>query len=143
MVEAGTVRKLLEAVEDRLRRLTEVAGTPLAAYQADRDLQDKVERNFEVLIQACVDLGLHILADRPVAMPETNRGVFSALVAEGLIEPELGPCLEKMAGFRNVLAHGYVELVAEHVHANLAQLDDVRRYIRQVSEYLREQGVLP
>jgi uncharacterized protein YutE (UPF0331/DUF86 family) len=37
---------------------------------------------------------------------------------------------------RNVLAHGYTELIAERVHAALAELDDIRAYVAAVSEHL-------
>jgi uncharacterized protein YutE (UPF0331/DUF86 family) len=136
VVEAATVRRLLETIEQRLARLEQAAGTPLDAYQNDQDLQDIVERNLEVCIQACIDLGLHILADLPRPLPETYRGVFVALGQERLIHQELVRRLERMAGFRNLLAHGYSEVVAERVHAALGELDDVRTFVKEVSEHL-------
>jgi uncharacterized protein YutE (UPF0331/DUF86 family) len=87
VVEAGTVRRLLETIEHRLSRLEQAAGTPFEDYERDADLQDIVERNLEIRIQACIDLGLHVLADFPARLPETNRGVFKALHREELILP--------------------------------------------------------
>lgn len=136
MVEATTVRRLLETLEERLSRLQRATGTPLERYLDDPDLQDIVERNFEVCIQACIDLGLHVLADLPRRLPETYRGVFVALAREGLIHEELAGRLERMAGFRNVLVHGYSELVGEQVHAALEKLDDIRAYVAELSEHL-------
>lgn len=143
MVEPGTVRKLLEVIEKRLLRLEGVAGISFEDYQSDPGIQDRVERNFEVVIQACIDLGLHILADRPVPVPETNRAVFSTLVDEGLVDAELGRSLENMAGFRNLLAHGYADLVPKQVHGSLSRLPGIRSYIQQISRYLEGQGALP
>src|SRR5687768_12446244 len=71
VVEAGTVRRLLEVIEQRLGRLQEVASVPLAQYLGDRDRQDIAERNLEIAIQACLDLGLHVLGDFPAPLPET------------------------------------------------------------------------
>lgn len=136
MVEPETVRSLLDTIEERLRRLQELAAVPLEDYARDSALQDRVERNFEVGIQACIDLGLHVLADLPRPLPETNRAVFDALVAQGILRAELGMQLEKMAGFRNLLAHGYGHLLAERVHANLARLEDIRAYVRAITGYL-------
>lgn len=136
MVEAGTVRRLLETVEQRLSRLERAAGTSLGDYLTDPDLQDIVERNLEVCIQACIDLGLHVLADFPSRLPETNRGVFKALHREGLVGEDLASRLERMAGFRNVLAHGYAHVVAERVHATLSELDDIRSYLEQLGDHL-------
>lgn len=136
MVEAATVRRLLETIEQRLSRLTQEAATPLGAYLEDDDLQDIVERNFEVCIQACIDLGLHVLADLPRPLPDTYRGVFVALARERLIPEELASRLERMAGFRNILAHGYTDVVAERVHAALEDLDGIRAFVAELAEHL-------
>jgi uncharacterized protein YutE (UPF0331/DUF86 family) len=136
VVEAGTVRRLLETIEQRLARLERAAGTPFEDYDSDRDLQDIVERNLEICIQACIDLGLHLLADFPAALPETNRGVFKALRREELISADLAERLDRMAGFRNVLAHGYADVISERVHAALGELNDVRSYVEQLDRHL-------
>lgn len=137
MVEAATVDRLLEQIERRLARLEEASGVPLDRYRSDRDLQDIVERNFELAIQAAIDLGLHLLADRPHPLPETNRQVFAALAREGYLEEEPAFALSRMAGFRNVLAHEYAELRADLVHAKLDRLDDVRNYVKALLPHFR------
>lgn len=134
MVEPGTVRKLLETIERRLRRLDALSAVRAAEYRRSEDLQDIAERNFEVLIQACIDLGLHLLADLPAPLPETNRAVFPTLAREGWIDDDLAGRLEGMAGFRNLLAHGYADLIPDRVHAALGELEDVRSYVFQISQ---------
>lgn len=134
MVEPATVRRLLETIEQRLSRLSRAADVPLERYLEDEDLRDIVERNFEVCIQACIDLGLHVLADLPRPLPDTYRGVFSALAQEGLVSESLAPRLERMAGFRNVLAHAYAEVVAERVHEALDDLNDIRAFVAELTE---------
>jgi uncharacterized protein YutE (UPF0331/DUF86 family) len=41
-----------------------------------------------------------------------------------------------MAGFRNVLAHAYAEVVAERVYAVLAELSDIRSDVAQLVDHL-------
>jgi len=137
VVEAATVDRLLETIERRLARLEEASDVALEDYRDDRDLQDVVERNFELAIQAAIDLGLHLLADGPRPLPETNRAVFHALAREGLLDEERAASLSRMAGFRNVLAHEYAELLPELVHANLARLDEIREYVKVLLPHLR------
>lgn len=142
MVEPSTVRKLLDTIETRLGRLLELSHVSLEKYLGDEALQDQVERNFEVCIQACIDLGAHILADYPRVQPETYADVFRQLADLKLISPTLSAELQRMAGFRNLLVHGYTDLVAATVHANLSRLGDIQQYVRQVAPYLKERGVL-
>lgn len=138
MVEPATVRRLVETIEQRLLRLESARATPLPLYIEDPDLQAVVERNLQVCIQACIDLGLHLLADLPAPLPETSREVFRALGSLGAIEPSLAAELERMAGFRNILVHGYAALAPEKVHGVLSNLDDVREYVRQVTAFINE-----
>lgn len=142
MVEPDTVRSLLDTIERRLGRLEQAADIPLDRYVEDRDLQDIVERNFELAIQACVDLGLHLLADEPSAPPETNREVFRELRRLDVLDADLSERLEEMAGFRNVLAHEYADVLPELVHENLARLDDLREFVESLLPRLRKEGVL-
>lgn len=143
MVETDTVRSLLETIELRLGRLRERADIELDSYRADRDEQDIVERNFELAIQACIDLGLHVLADLPHRAPATNRGVFTALADEDVLSRQLAQRLQSMAGFRNVLAHGYATVDPERVHENLGRLGDIREYVQEMADFLRELGAWP
>lgn len=142
MVERETVRSLLDTIERRLNRLQEASDLSIDDYVEDQDVQDIVERNFELAIQACINLGLHLLADEPTAPPETNREVFRELAALDLIDDELSRRLEEMAGFRNVLAHEYARVVPELVHENLDRLDDLREFVRELLPRLRHDGVL-
>lgn len=140
MAEPATVRRLLETIEQRLSRLSRAGGVPLEDYLDDDDLRDIVERSFEVCIQACIDLGLHVLADLPRPLPDTYRGVFVALAKEGLVSEKLAPRLERMAGSRNVLVHAYAEVVAQRVHEALEDLDDIRAFVAELTEALEHRA---
>ncbi|MGH7571040.1 MAG: type VII toxin-antitoxin system HepT family RNase toxin [Gemmatimonadota bacterium] len=142
-MESETVRALLETIERRLARLEALAPVTAETYADDPDVQDIVDRNLEVLLQACIDMGLHVLADRPNRVPERYRDVFAALAAEELIETELATRLEGAAGFRNLLVHGYAELIPEKVIDTLEELGDIRAYVAQLGRFFREQGILP
>ncbi len=138
MVESVTVRRLLDVIETRLTRLQEFAGIALETYSSDHGIQDRVERNFEVCIQACIDLGSHILADLVHPMPQTYREVFVRMAEEALIPADLGERLQQMAAFRNLLVHGYTEIVAAKVHHNLNHLSDIRQYVDSISVYVSQ-----
>lgn len=142
MVEPSTVRRLLDMIETRLGRLVELSRVSLDQYVADASLQAQVERHFEVCIQACIDLGAHILADYPRVQPETYADVFRELEQLKIITPALSEKLQRMARFRNLLVHGYADIVAATVYANLSRLDDIRQFVKEVAPYLKAQGAL-
>ena len=75
----------------------------------------------------------HIVSDERLGEPRTNRDLFDLLERHGCLPPDLAAHLRDMAGFRNVLVHGYetvdlaiVEDVVRH------HLDDLLAFVRAV-----------
>ncbi len=116
MTDPDLVLKRLAFIEtavEELRRLarpecfaTDVREARFAAY------------TLQTAIQAALDVASHIVSDDRLGEPSTNRQLFEILARNGWIAPELALTLGRMAGFRNVLVHGYVEV-------SLAVLRDV------------------
>jgi uncharacterized protein YutE (UPF0331/DUF86 family) len=60
-----------------------------------------------------------IVSDRRLGEPRTNRELFDLPQRDAWIEDPLASTLRNMAGFRNVLVHGYanVDLAVVRDHA--------------------------
>ena len=75
----------------------------------------------------------HIVSDERLGEPETNRELFDLLVRAGRLPPALAPMLRNMAGFRNVVVHGYQDVdlgVVEDVVRN--HLDDLLAFVSAI-----------
>jgi uncharacterized protein YutE (UPF0331/DUF86 family) len=127
MVSPQVVRKRLTVLEGYLRKLRRIRdSTTLEKFLADGDLQDIVERNLEMAIEVVIDLGNHIIASFAWKPPDRYQDVFVALEEHGLISKELGYRISGMAGFRNILAHEYVDINHTRVYEILQNnLDDL------------------
>src|SRR5687768_8409898 len=64
----------------------------------------------QLAIQSALDVALHIVSDERLSEPRTNRELFTLLEDNGWIESPLAQRLRNMAGFRNILVHGYQKL---------------------------------
>lgn len=86
-----------------------------------------VEHTLQLAIQAMLDVASHIVSDQQLGEPETNRALFDALARGGFVDAALVPVLRNMAGFRNVLVHGYatvdVAVVAGVLRDHLGDLE--------------------
>ena len=92
-----------------------------------------VEPTLQVAIQSALDAASHVVADERLGEPQTYREVFGLLARHGWIAPELADRLCDMAGFRNILVHGYeaVDLaIVEDVVRN--RLDDFLAFVAAV-----------
>lgn len=108
MTDAELVAKKLAVVETSCRELRELARPE----RIHADLRERrfVEHTLQVAIQAALDVASHIVSDDRLGEPDTNRELFGLLEHSGWLDAELARRLERMAGFRNVLVHGYADV---------------------------------
>jgi len=93
-----------------LERIRSKLPSSLKAFKADADAQDIVYRNFEIVVQNCVDMGSHVIAAHEWPTPRTMGEVFDLLAAHGAISRPLGQALRAMVTVRNILVHDYTRL---------------------------------
>ena len=80
-----------------------------------------------------MDAASHIVSDRRLGEPASNRELFDLLARDGWIGDDLRHELSAMAGFRNILVHGYAEVDVAIVRDVLEhRLDDLLRYAASV-----------
>ncbi len=96
-----------------------------------------VEHTLQIAIQAALDVASHVVSDRRLGEPRTNRELFDLLARASLIPPSLAVTLQTMAGFRNILVHGYQEVdvkIVKEVVQN--RLDDLLEFVRVARRWL-------
>jgi len=114
LVDPDVIARRLLTLNETLERLRAVQDeVDVDRLASDAMLQAAVERWLQVAIEACIDLAYHIIADRGCAPPDSARGAFEQLAAQGLISPELATHLGRAAGMRNILVHDYVRVDRE------------------------------
>jgi uncharacterized protein YutE (UPF0331/DUF86 family)/predicted nucleotidyltransferase len=105
MIDATLVAKSLAAIETALADLRRLAQPDL--LRSDLLQRRFVEHTLQIAIQAALDVASHIVSDDRLGEPRTNREVFALLAQGGWVDAVLHDSLSRMAGFRNVLVHGY------------------------------------
>ena len=93
-----------------------------------------VARTLQMAIQAVLDAASHIVSDERLGEPRTNRELFTFLERGGWITAPLAVHLREMAGFRNVLVHGYdtvdLDIVEDVLRDRLGDLTAFAEAIR-------------
>ena len=108
MTDPALVAKKLAQIESCLSDLRRLARPE--ALATDIREQRFVEHTLQVAIQAALDVASHIVSDRRLGEPRTNRELFDLLQRDNWFSVPLADTLRNMAGFRNVLVHGYDEV---------------------------------
>ncbi len=131
MTDPELVAKKLAVIETCVQELRTLARPEAMRY----DVRERrfVEHTLQIAIQAALDVASHIVSDERLGEPETNRALFDLLAGSGRLPIALAATLRDMAGFRNVVVHGYqaVDLaVVEDVLRN--HLDDLLAFVAAI-----------
>lgn len=132
MTDAGRVYKKLAFIE---ACLTDLRALPdLARIEDDLHIERFVEHTLQLAIQAALDVAAHVVADERLGEPRTNRELLDLLCRHGWADQADRQDLSNMAGFRNLLVHGYADVdpaaVRDVVENHLGVLDRFAAGIR-------------
>jgi len=139
MVDRDVVERLLALLESYLNDMRSVQGISFDEYERDVKTRRFVERTLQISLEACLDIGSHIIGDEGFREPEDNRDIFKILAEENVIEKGLLPNLQQMASFRNLIVHNYGKIDDEIVFGVLKRrIDDFASYAREITKYLND-----
>jgi len=79
--------------------------------------QDSITLNIQRACEAVIDLGMHVIAERGLGIPQTSRDTFEILQDNRIITPEMCERLKAMIGFRNIAIHNYQKLNLKIIQA--------------------------
>jgi uncharacterized protein YutE (UPF0331/DUF86 family) len=135
-VDAVVVRRHLMALDRAIAQLSRHAGRPIDALRTDLDEAWAVERGLQLCAQNALDVATHLAAAAAVDAPDYATAI-DALAQLGILPSEFTSRFRAIAGFRNVLVHGYLEVDLARVHAVLnGHIQDFREFAAYVEAYL-------
>ena len=130
------VTRHLLAIDDALQRLRGHQGLSRAQLAEDGDRLWAVERGLQLCAQNALDIATHIAAGAGHDVPDYATAV-DRLMGLGILPAEFAARFRGVAGFRNVIVHGYLDLDLAIVHELLEQgLDDLVTFAQHVNRYL-------
>ena len=137
-IDVHVVRRHLLATREALEVLVRHAGAPLSALEANHEERWAVERGLQLCAQNVLDIATHIAAAEGRDVPD----YASAITALGRLEilpSDFASDFSSVAGFRNVLVHGYLEVDLQLLHRLLNErLEDFETFIAHIEDYLRQ-----
>jgi len=124
------------ALDAALANLRGHAGRPLAAL----DVADEawvVERGLQLCAQNVLDVATHLAASAGRDAADYASAIDD-LGALGIIPADFAARFRAVAGFRNVLVHGYLAVDRRRVHELLNQrLDDFVEFAAHIEAFLK------
>lgn len=96
-----------------------------------------IERNLELAVEACLDIAELIIADQRLTPPTKASEAIEILGKHNIIDSKFANYFAKIAGFRNILVHDYINIdykeVADKINNRLGDFD---RFAQEVAKFL-------
>ena len=107
MIDKALILRKVSELDECFGQLKEYADISLEDYEQNWKTQRIVERTLQIMVEICIDIAHHTIADRDCRVPTTHSDTFKVLYEEGVIDQDLFHVMEKMAKFRNIVVHAY------------------------------------
>ena len=133
MVDEALILRKLSELDEYYQQIKEYENISVGEYSGDWKVQRIIERTLQMMIETCIDITGHIIADRGYRIPKSYADTFKVLHENKILGNRLFPVLEKMAKFRNIVVHHYdqvdVQIVVEILKNNLNDFEDFKNTI--------------
>lgn len=132
-----TVDRKMTLVVDRVERLRKLSEKipSFKDYQKSADLKDLAERNLQIAIEACFDIGKIIISEKVLPDPKDNKDIFVVLAEAGIISAKSLEFLMPMSGTRNILVHGYEKVEDNLIYGILKRhLNDFDAFLTEIRD---------
>ncbi|HEX9639157.1 MAG TPA: DUF86 domain-containing protein [Acidobacteriota bacterium] len=131
------IRRHLYALDAAVCNLERHRGKPLEALAGDPDEAWAVERGLMLCAQNVLDIATHLAASAGRDATDYAAAI-DQLAQLGVLPPEFAAHFRAVAGFRNILVHGYLKIDYGRVHELLnGRLSDFRKFAVHVERHLQ------
>ena len=135
LVDERILKKKIIQINSSLQMITKYLDLSYDEYLSDNIAQNIVEYNLFIIINQIIDIANHIVVDNEYGTIETMSDGFILLNKNGFISKKDMDIYIKMVGFRNVIAHQYIDLnkaIAYDVMKN--RLKDIVEFLKTVDK---------
>ncbi|NWG04854.1 MAG: DUF86 domain-containing protein [Syntrophaceae bacterium] len=136
-IEAQIIKRKLAVIIENLKTLE-----PIKSMNADEYLQDlfkrkATERLLQELIEAAVDINIHIIVETGHTVPDDYYESFIKVGELKIISLDLAQKLAPSAGLRNRLVHEYDRLEHSMVLKAVNMAEELySRYVKEINDYI-------
>lgn len=126
----------IEKIRVNLVDLKNIAKLSEKEFLRDSIKKGAAERCLQISIEAMLDIGNHIIAEKGFEQPMEYRDIFIILGKRGVFNNAFIEKLVEMAGLRNRLVHVYMDVDPKQIYQFIVKdLSDLEEFIKQILIY--------
>lgn len=135
-MDTTVLRRHLLALRAGLTNLQRHAGCTAAELRGDPDLRWAVERGLQLCAQNAIDIATHIAVSSGLDVPDYASAI-DRLAELSVLSQDFAARFRGVAGFRNVLVHGYLDVDLNLIEAILgSRLSEFQHFATAVDTFI-------
>ena len=127
-------------MDENLKILEEFKAISFGEFAGDPKIYKLAERCFQLCIECIIDIAHYLIAQNQWEQPLNTKEAIMSLGDHGVLPELFAESIAGMAGFRNILVHGYTRIDRAIVYDNLKKLEDFRDFQKYILKYLDQQA---
>lgn len=137
MISSEVINAMIDLIDENIRLIEEIRLQSFESFSNNfRDIQ-AAKHSLQEAIEACLDIGSHIIAEKGFRRPEDYKDIYKVLEEEGIIDSILSSKLQEMAQFRNLLVHRYSKIDTRRIFIIMSEdINDVKEFVKMVLRYI-------
>ncbi len=139
MTDTYVLKRKLSEIEKYFQLLKPLREKPKEIIQADSTIYAAIERYLYLLCQTTIDFAEAVISYTNLRKPGSYKEVFEILSeGDGIISSATSLEMEKMAGFRNVLAHAYGKVDFDKLYQVLTEdIEKIKLFINEIKNKIK------
>lgn len=143
MVDPDVIGALLAQLREYTDDLEAMNGITYDELCQDKVKRRYLERTLQIAIEACLDIGHHLISAQGWRQPKDYRDIITILSEQGVLAQDKTVDLQRMAQFRNLVVHNYAQVDVAKMYGILKDhRRDLRDFAADVARYLRGLDIL-
>ena len=139
LVSIEKIKRLIREIEDSLAIAKDIVSMDYSSFIQDIRNRYTLRLALVEIVEAAASLGLYLLRElRNIKKVEGYFQIFRKLVEQGVLSPETGEEMEKLARLRNLIIHRYWEVDDSKIYreARDSELKVIEKFVREVGTYV-------
>lgn len=137
MINRELIIDRLSKIREYLKHLRKLGNLSKEDFLNDYINCSAAARMLQIAIEACLDIGHHIISRKALRRPKDYKDIFMILGDEKILPFDFSRSLVNMAKYRNRLVHLYGEVTPEEIYDILqGPLTELEDYSKCIVEFL-------
>lgn len=137
MIDKEVIKNKIKDIQIYLKEAEADLNLSINEILADYHKSRTLERNFQLIVDAIIDINTHIISRRNLAAPDDYQSTFIILSDNKILPTPFALKIAPVVGLRNKIVHQYGKIDQRKFISDFKkERKDFKNYIRFINKYI-------